>query len=119
MRTYQLTKGVEVRKEVNKSATIFDSTNFNYSIGFYGTFIKPQYNIGSFFNTYMSLNREKKHNGVPITEAIGHWIEKGTSSPYYSMQGKGIKKHLEKSYTRKIVEQILKENLTNKGFEFK
>jgi len=114
-RTNQLLKGVGTRKY------IFDNTQnkqFQYEIGFYGTRIKPKYDRKRIFNAYMSLDKSVIWGGIPITEAIAWWIEKGTSSPHYSMPAKHIFQKTAKEYNREKVETKIKNMLQRQGVGF-
>lgn len=113
--TNQLTKGITTRRYV------FDDSQhkfFDYEIGFYGDKIKPKKSDEGLFNSYMSLNGDLDYKGMPITEAIAYWIEKGTTNPYYSMPAKHVFQTTAKTYNREKVEKRMKNLLKKQGVGF-
>jgi hypothetical protein len=114
-RTNQLTKGVTNRRYV------FDDSQhkfFDYEIGFYGDKIKPEKSDEGLFNSYMILNGDLDYKGMPITEAIAYWIEKGTNNRYYSMPAKHVFQATAQTYDREKVEIRIKNSLKRQGVGF-
>jgi hypothetical protein len=114
-RTKQLLKGIETRRY------IFDNSQnkfFDYEIGYFGTRIKPKYDKKRYYNAYMSLDKSTEYGGMPITEAIAYWIEKGTSSPYYSISARHVFQKTAREYNRDRVEARIRNLLTRRGIGF-
>lgn len=114
-RTNQFLKGIDIHRFV------FDDTQnktFEYEIGFYGTRIAAKLDKKRLYNAYMSVDGSIEYGGIPITEAIAWWVEKGTSSPLYSIPSKNVFQITAKKYNRDKVETKIKNSLKRRGIGF-